>query len=285
MTHLNRRHFKDRIFAKLCSSVAFTVAGGSALFVLNLIWQGLSGLSWNFFLNVDSRSPLIAGVKGSLVGSIWVLLIVILTAFPIGILTALYLEELSPPKLLKNILEKLIANLTSIPSVLFGLLGVAIFLNTWQLPRSSSLVGGLTLSLFSLPPIIMTTQSTLRSIPRSIRDAALGLGASPLQVTFHHILPLAVPSLITSGLIVLGRVLGETAPLLLLGMSAFILEVPSSPLDPSTTLSLQIYNWSSFPEPGFVAKAAAGIVVLLILIALLNLMAFFLRIKFQPKWM
>lgn len=237
-----------------------------------------------FFLNTDSRNPKTAGIKGAVVGSLYLTLIILVFAFPIGVGAAIYLEEFASRSRLTSFLEVNISNLAAIPSIVFGLLGLAFFLNTLNMPRSSSLVGGLTLALMTFPTIITTSRIALRSIPKTLRDAAYGLGASKIEVIWHHVLPLAFPGVVTGTLIGLVRALGETAPLLMIGMMAFIVECPTSILDPSSALPIQIFTWAKNPEPAFLVNAAAGISILMIFLIVLNLIAIFLRHKFEYRY-
>ncbi|ARN84716.1 phosphate ABC transporter permease PstA [Candidatus Nucleicultrix amoebiphila] len=237
-----------------------------------------------FFTQSDSRNPKTAGIFGGLIGTAYLLLITLLLAFPIGVLAAIYLEEFAHKNRFTSFLEINISNLASVPSIVFGLLGLAIFLNFFHLPRSSSLVGGMTLALMTLPTIIVTARTSLRSVPASIRDAAFGLGASKVQTTFHQVLPLALPGILTGTLIGLARALGETAPLLMIGMMAFIVDIPQSPLDPAAALPVQIFTWSKNPEPGFMVDAAAAIIVLMLFLGFINLIAILLRRKFEYKY-
>lgn len=239
--------------------------------------------NWNFFNHTDSRNPSTAGVKGALIGSLYLILITFLCAFPIGVSTALYLEEFAPKNKLTSFIAVNITNLAAVPSIVYGILGLALFIDFLGLPRSSALVGGLTLSLMTLPVIIVAAESAIRNVPRSIRDAALGLGASPIQVTFHHVIPLALPGIITGSIIALARALGETAPLLMIGMMAFVANPATSPLEPSSALPVQIYTWAKNPEPRFIANAAAAIIFLMLILIVINVIAIVLRKKFEKK--
>jgi len=237
-----------------------------------------------FFGHGDSKLPEYAGIKAAAVGSMMVLVITLLVSFPIGVLSAVYLEEFAPDNKFTQTIEVNINNLAAVPSILFGLLGLAIFINFFHVPRSSVLVGGLTLSLRTLPILIIATRAALRAVPDSIRQGALSVGATPWQSVVHHVLPLSLPGILTGTIIGLAQAMGETAPLLIVGMVAFIPEAPTSFTDPTTVLPAQIFTWSSESLRGFVEKTAAGIVVLLVILLLLNGTAILLRNKFERKW-
>jgi len=240
--------------------------------------------NWNFFRFADSREPEIAGIGAGLSGSILVMVIFLGLAFPIGVMCAFYLEEFAPKNRITDIIEISINNLAAIPSIIYGLLGLTVYLQFFYLPRSSSLVGGMTLFMLVLPVIIIATRNTIRSIPSSIRDAAMALGASKVQIVWHHLLPLSVPGIMTGTILAISRALGETAPLLMIGMVAFIADIPANFTDPTTVLPVQIYLWSDSPEIGFAEKTAAAILVLLGFLILFNLVAIILRKKFERKW-
>ncbi len=240
--------------------------------------------NWKFFQFADSREPEIAGIGAGLTGSILVMLIFLSFAFPIGVMCAFYLEEFAAKNRVTDIIEISINNLAAIPSIIYGLLGLTVYLQFMNLPRSSSLVGGMTLFMLVLPVIIIATRNTIRSIPNSIRDGAAALGASKMQITLHHLLPLSIPGIMTGTILAISRALGETAPLLMIGMIAFIADIPQNFTDPTTVLPVQIYLWSDSPEMGFVEKTAAAILVLLGFLILFNLVAIILRKKFEKKW-
>jgi phosphate transport system permease protein len=240
--------------------------------------------NWPFFKNADSREPERAGMAASILGSFFTMIIFLLCAFPIGVMSALYLEEFAPKNIITDIVEISINNLAAIPSIIFGLLGLVIYLNFFSLPRSSAIVGGLTLALMVLPIIIIATRNSIRSIPSSIKDAAVALGASKVQVTLHHILPLALPGIMTGTILAISRAIGETAPLLMIGMVAFIADVPENFTDPTTVMPVQIYLWSDSPELGFVEKTAAAIIILLTFLIIFNGIAVYLRKKLERKW-
>jgi phosphate transport system permease protein len=232
----------------------------------------------------DSREPELAGVWGAAVGSFWTLLVTLAISFPLGVAAAIYLEELAPKNRWTDLIEVNINNLAAVPSIVFGLLGLAIFLGLFGLPRSAPLVGGIVLALMTLPTVIIAGRAAIRAVPPSIREAALGVGASQLQAVFHHVLPLATPGILTGTIIGMARALGETAPLLMIGMVAFIVDVPSGPLDPSTALPVQIYLWADSPERAFVARTSAAILVLLTFLVLMNFAAVLLRNRFERRW-
>ena len=237
-----------------------------------------------FFVNADSREPEQAGIRGAVVGSALTLIVTLAMSFPLGVMAAVYLEEFAPKNRWTDIIEVNINNLAAVPSIVFGLLGLAVFLNTFGLPRSAPLVGGLVLALMTLPTIIIAGRVSLQAVPPSIREAALGMGASPLQTVTHHVLPLAMPGVLTGTIIGLARALGETAPLLMIGMVAFIVDVPRGFTDAATVLPVQIFLWADAPERGFVEKMAAAIIVLLAFLILMNLAAVLLRRKFERRW-
>ncbi len=241
-------------------------------------------LNWALLTNADSRFPELAGLKGALVGSFWALLVCFVISFPLGIGAAIYLEEFAPRNRFSDLIEVNINNLAAVPSVVFGLLALAVFLGWFGLPRSAPLVGGMTLALMTMPTIIIATRAALKSVPPSIRQAALGVGASKHQVVFGHVLPLAMPGILTGTIIGLAQALGETAPLLLIGMNAFITSAPGSPLDSATALPTQIFIWADSPERGFVSRTSAAILVLLTFLIAMNALAIYLRSKFERKW-
>ena len=232
----------------------------------------------------DSREPELAGIWGALVGSFFTMVITLALSFPIAVASAVYLEEFAPKNKWTQLIEININNLAAVPSIVFGLLGLAVFINFFGLPRSAPLVGGMVLALMTLPTIIIAGRAALKSVPPSIRDAARGLGASPLQVTLHHVLPLAMPGILTGAIIGMARALGETAPLLMIGMVAFIVDIPGGPLDPATALPVQIYIWADSPERGFVEKTSAAIMVLLAFLIVMNTTAVLIRQKFEKRW-
>jgi phosphate transport system permease protein len=236
------------------------------------------------FTNGDSREPELAGIKGAVMGSFYMLIVTILLSFPIGVAAAIYLEEFAPRNRLSDLIEVNINNLAAVPSIVFGLLGLAVFINWAALPRSAPMVGGLVLTLLTLPVIIIASRAAIKAVPPSIREAALGLGASETQVVFHHVMPLALPGMLTGTIIGMSRALGESAPLLMIGMVAFIVDVPGSLTDPATALPVQIYLWADSPERAFAERTSAAIIVLLGFLLLMNLAAVILRKRMERKW-
>ena len=243
-----------------------------------------AGFSLAFLTATDSREAEQAGILGALLGSLLTIFITLAIAFPLGVAAAVYLEELATQNRFTDIIEVNINNLAAVPSIIFGLLGLAVFLNVFGLPRSAPLVGGLVLSLMTMPTIIIASRSALKAVPPSIREAALGVGASKMQTIFHHVIPLAMPGMLTGSIIGMARALGETAPLLMIGMVAFIADAPHSFVDPATALPVQIYLWADSPERGFMEKTSAATLVLVAFIFLINIVAIFLRKKFERKW-
>ncbi|GIK97722.1 MAG: hypothetical protein BroJett029_19310 [Alphaproteobacteria bacterium] len=240
--------------------------------------------NWAFFTSGDSREPELAGIRGALVGSALMLLVTLVLCLPIGVAAAIYLEEFAPKNRLTELIEVNINNLAAVPSIVFGLLGLAVFLNYAGLPRSAPLVGGLVLALLVLPTIIIASRAALKAVPPSIKEAALGVGASHQQAIFHHVLPLAMPGIMTGTIIGMAHALGETAPLLMIGMVAFIVEVPTGLTDAATALPVQIYLWSDLPEIAFQSKTAAAIIVLLLFLFVMNGAAIVLRKRFERRW-
>ncbi len=237
-----------------------------------------------FFTAGDSRDPEMAGILGGVKGTFLTLLITLTLAFPIGVAAAIYLEEFAPQNHWTDFIEVNINNLAAVPSIIFGLLGLAVFINFFGLPRSTSIVGGLVLALMTLPTIIIAGRASLKSVPPSIREAALGVGASKMQTVTHHVLPLAMPGMLTGGIIGMARALGETAPLLMIGMVAFIVDIPGAISDPATLLPVQIYLWADSPERGFTEKTSAAIIMLLAFLMTMNSLAIYLRKRFEIKW-
>ena len=232
----------------------------------------------------DSREPELAGIWGAVTGSFFTLVITLALSFPIGVAAAVYLEEFAHKSRWTDLIEVNINNLAAVPSIVFGLLGLAVFLNFFGLPRSAPLVGGLVLTLMTLPTIIIASRSALQAVPPSIREAALGVGASRMQMVVHHVLPLALPGMLTGTIIGMARALGESAPLLMIGMVAFIADVPHGVTDPATVLPVQIYLWADSPERAFVEKTSAAIMVLLAFLVVMNAGAIILRKRFERRW-
>ena len=237
-----------------------------------------------FFTHGASREPELAGIAGALAGSFYTLLLTLLLSFPIAVGAALYLEEFAPKNRWTDLIEVNINNLAAVPSIVFGLLGLAVFINFFGVPRSTPLIGALVLTLMTLPTIIIASRAALKSVPPSIREAALGVGASPLQTQLHHVLPLAIPGMLTGTIIGMAQALGETAPLLMIGMIAFIVDIPAGVTDPATVLPVQIFLWADSPERGFVERTSAAIMILLGFLILMNLTAVLLRKKFERRW-
>jgi phosphate transport system permease protein len=248
--------------------------------------DGALGLAFNrdFFTNGDSREPERAGVGGAVAGSFYTLVVTLLLSFPIGIAAAIYLEEFATRNRWTDLIEVNINNLAAVPSIVFGLLGLALFLNFFGTPRSAPLVGGLVLTLLTLPTIIIASRAALKSVPPSIREAALGMGASRIQMVMHHVLPLAMPGMLTGTIIGMARALGETAPLLMIGMVAFIVDVPGGFMDPSTVLPVQVFLWADSPERAFIERTSGAIMVLLAFLVVMNAVAVILRNRFERRW-
>ncbi|MBD9526809.1 MULTISPECIES: phosphate ABC transporter permease PstA [Paracoccus] len=254
--------------------------------------KGLLAKEWNwaFLTNPDAsdQRPEAAGVGVAILGSLYMMLVVLFLAVPIGVAAAIYLEEFAPKNRLTDIIEVNISNLAAVPSIVFGILGLAAFINFAHLPQSAPIVGGLVLVLMTLPRIIIPARAALKAVPPSIRDAALGVGASKMQSVFHHVLPLATPGILTGVILGLAQALGETAPLLLIGMVAFVKNFPSAPpaglFDPASALPVQVYNWTQRADPAFMERASGAIIVLLVFLLCMNLFAVFLRRKFERRW-
>ena len=243
-----------------------------------------SSFNHRFFTNGDSRSPELAGLGGAIAGSFWTLMVCLILSFPMGVAAAIYLEEYAPKNRLTEIIEVNINNLAAVPSIIFGLLGLAVILNFFGLPRSTPLVGGIVLSLMTLPTIIIACRASLKAVPPSIREGALAMGASKMQTILHHVLPLAMPGTLTGTIIGLAQALGETAPLLMIGMFAFVVDIPAGPLESATALPVQVYLWAESSERGYVELTAAGIMMILIFMAIMNSFAIILRKKFERRW-
>ena len=248
--------------------------------------EGRIDIQWNrsFFSSGDSREPEQAGVWAAVMGSFFTMLITLVVSFPVGVAAAVYLEEFAPKNRFTDFIEVNINNLAAVPSIIFGLLGLAIFINLFGLPRSVPLVGGLVLALMTLPTVIISSRAAIKSVPPSIREAALGMGASKMQVVMHHVLPLALPGMLTGAIIGMAQALGETAPLLMIGMVAFIVDIPGGPTSPATVLPVQIYLWADSPEASFVALTSAAIMVLLAFLITMNTLAVLLRKRLERRW-
>ncbi len=246
--------------------------------------QVTKSFNTHFLKASDATDPTAVGIWGALAGSLLTMAVTIVLAFPVGVLAAVYLEEYAGRNRWTELIEVSINNLAAVPSIIFGLLGLAVFLNTLHLPRSAPLVGGITLALMTMPVIVIAGRNAIKSVPPSIRDAALGVGASPVQVVFHHVLPLAMPGILTGTIIGMARALGETAPLLMIGMRAFIATPPTGITTPASVLPVQIFLWSDEVSKGFVEKTSAAIIVLLIFLLAMNGLAIYLRNKFERRW-
>jgi phosphate transport system permease protein len=260
----------------------------SLLFLAGLLFimlrNGLSGLSWDFLSGSDSTDADTAGVWGAVVGSFLTMLVTLLLSFPMGVCAAIYLEEFAPRNRWIDWVEVSINNLAAVPSIIFGLLGLAVFINAFGMPRSSPLVGGLTLALMTMPVIVISGRNAIKAVPPSIRNAALAVGASRVQTVFHHVLPLALPGILTGTIIGMARALGETAPLLMIGMRAFVATPASGITDPSSVLPMQIFLWSDEIDRGFIRDTSAAIIVLLGFLLAMNGLAIYLRNKFEVRW-
>lgn len=239
--------------------------------------------NWAFFTNSDSRDPELAGIRGALTGTFLTIIVTMVIAFPIGVFAAVYLEEFAPKNKFTDLLEININNLAAVPSIVFGLLGLAVFINIFGMPRSAPLVGGLVLALMTIPTIIISSRSAIKAVPPSLKEAALGLGASKMQTVFHQVLPQAMPGILTGAIIGIAQAIGETAPLLMIGMVAFIVDIPQTFTDAATVLPVQIYIWSDSPERAFTAKTSAAILVLLVVLMCINALAVYLRKRFENK--
>lgn len=247
--------------------------------------------NWGFLTNPDAsdQRPEASGLGVAIIGSAYMMVLVLIFTLPVGVAASIYLEEFAPKNTLTDIVEVNISNLAAVPSIVFGILGLAIFINFAGLPQSSSLVGALVISLMTLPTIIIATRASIRAVPPSIRDAALGIGASKMQTVFHHVLPLAMPGILTGTILGLASALGETAPLLLIGMVAFVTNYPAGPLDggvldPATALPVQVYSWASRSDPAFIERSSGAIIVLLVFLVIMNVAAILLRRRFERRW-
>ena len=243
-----------------------------------------TGFNDVFFSRGDSREPSNAGILGAIVGSLLTMVVTLVIAFPVGVAAAVYLEEFAPQNKFTDFIEVNINNLAAVPSIIFGLLGLAVFIGVFGLPRSVPVLGGLVLALMTLPTIIISSRAAIKSVPPSIREAAEGIGASKMQVVLHHVVPLAMPGMMTGSIIGMAQALGETAPLLLIGMVAFIVEIPDGFFSSATVLPVQIYLWASSAEQGFVELASAGIMILLTFMITMNALAIWLRKRLERRW-
>jgi phosphate transport system permease protein len=273
------RRFRALGLAAVALSLAFL-----AFLLVSMTVRGIGGFTSTFLTASDATDPEMVGVWGALKGSFLTIIVTMALAFPIGVLAAVYLEEFARRNRFNDFIEVSINNLAAVPSIIFGLLGLSVFLNLMHLPRSAALVGGLTLALMTMPVIVIAGRNAIKAVPPSIRDAALGVGASKMQVVFHHVLPLALPGILTGTIIGMARALGETAPLLMIGMRAFIASPPQGITDPATVLPVQIFLWSDEVDRAFVEKTSAAIIVLLLFMLLMNGLAIYLRNRFERRW-
>lgn len=279
-----RRYAADRRFRMLGLFAVLLSIGFLAFLLGSVLIRGLGGLSATFLTASDATDASQVGIWGAFKGSLLTMGVTLGLAFPVGVLSALYLEEYAPRNRWTDLIEVSINNLAAVPSIIFGLLGLAVFLQLMNLPRSAPLVGGLTLALMTMPVIVIAGRNAIKAVPPSIRDAALGVGASPVQVVFHHVLPLALPGILTGTIIGMARALGETAPLLMIGMRAFVASPPGGLTDPATVLPVQIFLWSDEVDRAFVEKTSAAIIVLLVFLLGMNALAIYLRNRFETRW-
>jgi phosphate transport system permease protein len=281
---LARRHAAERRFRALGLAAIVISLLFLAFLLFTMVRNGIGGLSWTFLSGSDSTDPALAGVWGAVKGSLFTMLVTLALSFPMGVLAAIYLEEFAPRTRWIEWVEVSINNLAAVPSIIFGLLGLAVFINFLHLPRSSPLVGGLTLALMTMPVIVISGRNAIKAVPPSIRDAALAVGASRVQTVFHHVLPLALPGILTGTIIGMARALGETAPLLMIGMRAFVATPADGMTDPSSVLPMQIFLWSDEIDQAFVRNTSAAIIVLLVFLLAMNGIAIYLRNKFETRW-
>ncbi len=277
--YASERRFKAIGFVAVIISMAFLF-----FLLFTMLAKGVGGIDWNFLTMSDATEADQAGVWGSMKGSVLTMAVTLALSFPMGVLAAIYLEEFAPRSRWVDWVEVSINNLAAVPSIIFGLLGLAVFIGTFGIPRSSPLVGGMTLALMTMPVIVITGRNAIKAVPPSIRDAALAVGASKVQTVFHHVLPLALPGILTGTIIGMARALGETAPLLMIGMRAFVATPPSGFSDASSVLPMQIFLWSDELDPAFVQNTSAAIIVLLVVLLLMNGLAIYLRNKFETRW-
>ncbi len=281
---LARRYASERRFKWAGAAAIVLSLSFLAFLIVTMISNGAGGIDWTFLSSSDSTDPGTAGVWGAFKGSLLTMVVTLALSFPMGVLAAVYLEEFAPRSRWIDMVEVSINNLAAVPSIIFGLLGLAVFINTFHLPRSAPLVGGMTLALMTMPVIVIAGRNAIKAVPPSIRDAALAIGASPVQVVFHHVLPLALPGILTGTIIGMARALGETAPLLMIGMRAFVATPPDGILAPATVLPMQIFLWSDEVDTGFVRNTSAAIIVLLAFLIFMNGVAIYLRNRFEQRW-
>jgi phosphate transport system permease protein len=281
---LNKRYAAERRF-KALGLIAIALSLGFLAFLLfTMVANGVSGINWAFLSGSDSTDAATAGIWGALKGSLMTMGVTLALSFPMGVCAAIYLEEFAPRQRWVDWVEVSINNLAAVPSIIFGLLGLAVFVNTLGMPRSSALVGGVTLALMTMPVIVIAGRNAIKAVPPSIRDAALAVGASRVQTVFHHVLPLALPGILTGTIIGMARALGETAPLLMIGMRAFIATPAGGVTDPTSVLPMQIFLWSDEVDQAFVRNTSAAIIVLLVFLLAMNGLAIYLRNKFETRW-
>lgn len=280
--NLANRHRKSRLFAMLCAIITWSSVFLLAVLLVRVTMDGVGWLDWQFISSFPSRLPERAGIKSALVGTLWMIVMIAIIAIPVGVSAALYLEEFSKRSRLSRLIEVNIANLAGVPSIVYGILGLAIFVRYFALERSL-ISGALTMSLLILPVIIIASREAIRTVPMSIRYAALSLGATRWQTTWSHVLPSAFPGIMTGVILALSRAIGETAPLIMIGAVSFIAFLPTGPMDAFTALPIQIYNWVSRPQAEFQELAAAGILVLLVVLLLMNATAIYIRNKTEKR--
>jgi phosphate transport system permease protein len=281
---LHKRYAKERRFKALGLIAIVASLAFLAFLLMTMLSNGVSGLSATFLTGSDSTDAATAGIWGALKGSLLTMGVTLALSFPMGVLAAVYLEEFAPRNRWVDWVEVSINNLAAVPSIIFGLLGLAVFVNTLGMPRSSALVGGVTLALMTMPVIVIAGRNAIKSVPPSIRDAALAVGASKVQTVFDHVIPLALPGILTGTIIGMARALGETAPLLMIGMRAFIATPASGVTDPTSVLPMQIFLWSDEIDQAFVRNTSAAIIVLLVFLLAMNGLAIYLRNKFETRW-
>jgi phosphate transport system permease protein len=283
-TRLKKRYAAESRFRAM-GFIAIGISMAFLVFLLvTMLAQGVGGLDWKFLTGSDSTEALDAGIWGAFKGSLLTMGVTLALSFPMGVLAAVYLEEFAPKSRWVDWIEVSINNLAAVPSIIFGLLGLAVFINMMGLPRSAPLVGGMTLALMTMPVIVIAGRNAIKAVPPSIRDAALAVGASPVQAVFQHVLPLALPGILTGTIIGMARALGETAPLLMIGMRAFVSTPPGGITDPSSVLPMQIFLWSDEVDSAFVQNTSAAIIVLLVFLITMNGLAIYLRNKFETRW-
>ncbi len=281
---LKKRYTAERRFKALGLAAILISLGFLAFLLITVLYNGLGGINWTFLTGSDSTDAANAGIWGAFKGSLLTMGVTLALSFPLGVLAAVYLEEFAPRARWVDWIEVSINNLAAVPSIIFGLLGLAIFVNFMHLPRSSALVGGMTLALMTMPVIVIAGRNAIKAVPPSIRDAALAVGASPVQTVFDHVLPLALPGILTGTIIGMARALGETAPLLMIGMRAFIATPADGITDPTSVLPMQIFLWSDEIDQAFVRNTSAAIIVLLAFLLAMNGLAIYLRNKFETRW-